>query len=91
VAELIEMPFGMWTRVGPRKHVLHGDMHIGVTWRIRLNRPYATAMRPFVKLFLPLVISTSYLSATQLGMWRTISLKAAWLAGNIVILQCKQQ
>jgi len=23
-AELIEMPFGLWTRVGPRKHVLHG-------------------------------------------------------------------
>jgi len=23
-AELIEMPFGMWTRVGPRKHVLDG-------------------------------------------------------------------
>ena len=27
VAELIEMPFGTWTRVGPRKHVLHGGAH----------------------------------------------------------------
>ena len=26
MAELIEMPFGLWTRVGPRKHVL-GGMH----------------------------------------------------------------
>jgi len=23
-AELIEVPFGLWTRVGPRKHVLYG-------------------------------------------------------------------
>ena len=23
-AEPVEMPFGMWTRVGPRKHVLDG-------------------------------------------------------------------
>ena len=25
MAELIEMPFGLWTRMGPRKHVLHGS------------------------------------------------------------------
>jgi len=24
MAEEIEMPFGLWTRVGPRKHVLYG-------------------------------------------------------------------
>jgi len=31
--EPIEKPFGMWTRVGPTKHVL--DMvHIGATWQI---------------------------------------------------------
>jgi len=23
-AKPIEMPFGLWTQVGPRKHVLHG-------------------------------------------------------------------
>jgi len=23
-AEVIEMPFGLWTRVGRRKHALHG-------------------------------------------------------------------
>jgi len=39
----------------PRKHVLH-DLHIGDTWRIRLNRPRAggpnesAAIRPYVKL-----------------------------------------
>jgi len=26
-AEPIEMPFGVWTRVGRRKHVLDGDAH----------------------------------------------------------------
>jgi len=47
-AEMAEpMLFGMWTdSVGPRKHVLDG-MHIGATWRMRLNRPCAAAMRPF--------------------------------------------
>jgi len=45
-AEPIEMPFGLWTRMGPRKHVLHG-VAIGATWRIRLNRACAAAMRPF--------------------------------------------
>jgi len=37
--EPIETPFGLWTWVGPRKHVLEG-MHIGATWQ----------MRPYVKL-----------------------------------------
>jgi len=41
-AEPIDMLFGMWTR----KHVLDG-VHTGATWRIRLNRPCAAAMRPF--------------------------------------------
>jgi len=55
-AEPIEMPFGLWTRVGRRKHkfnlirqmapmCLHGKI-----WRIRLNRLSATTMRPYVKL-----------------------------------------
>jgi len=57
IAEQIEMPFGLWTRVGMYKHVLHG-VHIGATWRIRLNRPCsdgpneAVAMSPYVKLLL---------------------------------------
>jgi len=45
----IKMPSGMWTRVGPRKHVLDGGL-IGTTWRIRLNRPCAAAIRPYVKI-----------------------------------------
>jgi len=36
MAELIEMPFGLWTWVSPRKHVL-GWVHTGATWRIPLN------------------------------------------------------
>jgi len=31
------------------------EVHIGGTWRIRLNRPCAVAMRPYVKLLWPLV------------------------------------
>ena len=27
MAARIEMLFGLWTRVGPRKHVLHGGAH----------------------------------------------------------------
>jgi len=34
MAEPIEIPFGLWTWVGPRKHMLHG-VHIGAIWRIR--------------------------------------------------------
>ena len=48
-AEAIEMLFGIWTRVDPRKHVL-GGVHTGTSWRIPLNRPCAAAMRPVVKL-----------------------------------------
>ena len=40
----IEMLFGMWTRLDPGYHVLDG-VHIGDTWRIRLNCPCAAAMR----------------------------------------------
>jgi len=36
-AEPIEMPFGWWTRVDPRKRVFDG-VHVGAIWRIRLNR-----------------------------------------------------
>jgi len=55
-AEPIEMPFGLWTLVGPRKHALYG-VHTGATWRIPLiRRPCAAAMRPsFWQITLPLV------------------------------------
>jgi len=57
--ESIDLPFGLWTRVGRRKHNFnrirqvapmcpHGmGGHIGATCRIRLNRPSAAAMRPY--------------------------------------------
>jgi len=59
-AEPIEMPFGLWAGMGPRNHVLVGSPEMlrdvamatmGSAWRIRLNRPCAAAMRPYVKLF----------------------------------------
>ena len=30
-AEPIDVPFGMWTRMGARKHVLD-ELHIGANW-----------------------------------------------------------
>ena len=45
-SEPIEMPFGVWTRVGPRNHVQAGDARESAT----LGRPYA--MRPFGHLLL---------------------------------------
>jgi len=48
-AEPIEMPFGVWTRVGLRVHIL-GEVHSVTISRILLNRPCAAAMRPLVKL-----------------------------------------
>ena len=62
-AEPIEIPFGLWTRVSQRKHV----MHIVAIWWKRLKCPClggpyeAAAMWPYVKLLWPLV----YLLAIQ--------------------------
>jgi len=49
-AELIHMPFGLRTLVGPRNHVTMCVWHAGATWRVPLNSPYAAAMWPVVKL-----------------------------------------
>jgi len=56
-AEPIDLPFASSTPVGTRSVVfarwrpcaLMGG-HIGATWRIRLKRPRAAAMLPYVKL-----------------------------------------
>jgi len=55
MAEPIEMPFRLWTRVGPRKHVL-GGVHTVVTWRTPLNCHVQRRCGLFVKLHWPLVI-----------------------------------
>ena len=49
MAEPIEMPFVLGTRVGPGNHGLDG-VHIGATWRILMNHPCAVVMRSYVKL-----------------------------------------
>jgi len=59
-AEPIDLPFGLWTRVDRKStssiifarwsHCVHMGQHIGATWRIRLNRSCAAAMRSYVKL-----------------------------------------
>ena len=59
-AEPIEMPFGEWTPVGPRKLVLDG-VYIAATWRIRLDHPSAAAMRPFCQI----TLNTCYYSLAR--------------------------
>ena len=49
-AEPIEMLFGMWIRVGPRKRAFDG-VHIGATWRIRLSGPCGALMQPLSNYF----------------------------------------
>jgi len=48
-SEPIEMQFGILSRASPGNHVFH-EVHIGATWRIRLNGPCVAAMQPYVKL-----------------------------------------
>ena len=54
LAEPIEMLFGLWTRLGRRKHVLRG-VHTGATWRIPSNRPCAASMPPVCQITLTTV------------------------------------
>ena len=59
-AEPMDLPFGLWTRVGRKKHKFNRIRqmapmcshagHIGAIWRIRLNHPSAAATRSYVKL-----------------------------------------
>ena len=69
--ELIEMPIWMWTWVGPRKHALDG-VHIGTTRQIRLNRPRAAAMRPFVKLLWPLTLHCYMVAKININILQSI-------------------
>jgi len=59
-AEPIDLPFGLWSRVGRRstssiifarwRRCAHMGGQLGATWRIRFNRTSATTMRSYVKL-----------------------------------------
>jgi len=80
-AEMIDLPFGMRTPVGWRRHKFnricevtpmcpHGRL-IGTTWQIWLNRPSAAGMRPYVKLLWPLVcmLSITVCLCGNQGVW----------------------
>jgi len=60
--EPIDLPFGLWTRMGRRKH----KFNLFASWRQRgegtcsLNRPSAAAMRPYVKLLWQVVGLDTY-------------------------------
>jgi len=73
MAELIDLPFGLWTLMGRRKQssvvfarwrqcALIG-WHNGATWRIRLNRASAAAMRPYGKLLWPFMLLLGCITA----------------------------
>jgi len=57
MAEPIEMPFGLWTQMGARKHLL-GRVHTGATWQIQYHWTVHVQRRCglYVKLLWPLVI-----------------------------------
>jgi len=46
------MLFRIWTWVWVQGRTLYIGVHIGVTWWMRLNRPFAPAMRPFCQITL---------------------------------------
>ena len=60
-AELIEMPFGLWSQVGPRKYVpVLKEVHIGATWQIRLSRDVAFLSNYFDHLFLLMITTVTF-------------------------------
>ena len=84
---LIEMPFGSWTCVCQRRHVL-GGLHIGATWWIPLNRPCAAVMRPFCQITLttwcPLHVAERDFSYALCDVVRYCDTQAFLLPANTV-------
>jgi len=65
MTEPIDLPFGLdsggrrknkYSRIRQVALMYPMERRISATWRIRLNRPYAAAMRPYVKLLWPPVV-----------------------------------
>jgi len=67
-------------------------VHIGATWRIRLNRPClggpyeAAAMLPYVKLLRPLVIIRPHRSTAYVDAGYCYRPSIAWSVGLLVCL-----
>ena len=61
MAEPIDLPFGLWTRMCWRMHKFSCICQVTpmcpTLWQIRFNRPCAAAMRSYVKLLWQLVIT----------------------------------
>ena len=86
-AEPIAIPLGCESS-GPNEpcRLLDG-VHIGATWRIRLNRPCAAAMRPYVKLLVAVTVTHSSANprsdlrccfVVDVAIGRVTSLRDAW-------------
>ena len=65
----IEMPFWLWTQMGPRKHIL-GGVHTVATWQIPLNHPCVAAMRSFCQI----TLTTCYTTCC----WRHLEIRQIW-------------
>jgi len=87
IGQSIEMPFGLWTRVGSIEPCVTCGCN-GATWQIPLNHPYAAAMRHFCQIILrPLVIMAAlfyrcgyYLLLLSFFFSRLISAAAGWMS-----------
>jgi len=83
MAEPVEMPFRLWTRIHLMKHVLHGG-HLGTAWWIRLNRPCTAA-------FCAITLTTCYCfllmfwSGVKHRRWRKLYNYSSHVSYHIVV------
>jgi len=84
-AEPIEMPFRMWTQMGPGNHVFD-VVHTDATWRIRLKCSSAAEMWPYVKLLWPFVYICMLSNFIQ--KWITIYMCAVFMSAPVVVWSC---
>jgi len=85
MAEPIEMQFGLWTLIDTMKHG-YMEMHIGTTWRIRLNRPCSVAMLPFCQITLTTCYYCQYFFFMLTFIWVYIAVAVVNLFSVLVLL-----
>jgi len=75
-AELIKMPFGLWTRVGPRNHVLDGVQISHGKWLFRGGKGWPIAVS---------CAKTAEVTETSFGTWTQLGPKSMLDGGAHVI------
>jgi len=74
MAEPIDMVFGLSTRLGRNGSMRYVGVHIGVTWRIRLNHLCAATMWPFCQITLNTCLTLTYVGS-RIGEQCPVSLR----------------